>query len=118
MERERVCRAFRDAYEQAGLTQEALRDRINANENEASRTSQGTISKYARGETQPPLDFLAKVDAALGRAPGHVLRLAGYVDDCTVPDAIAADPSLTKRYQDDVLTFYEYVRERSTQDAR
>lgn len=71
--RERVCRAFRLAYEQAGLTQEALA--------EATGVRQATISKYARGETQPPLDVLEKVDRALGRPAGHVLRLAGYVSD-------------------------------------
>lgn len=71
--RERVCRAFRLAYQQAGMTQEALA--------EATGIRQATISKYARGETHPPLDVLEKVDRALGKPAGHVLRLAGYVDD-------------------------------------
>lgn len=69
--RERVCRAFRLAYEQAGLTQEALAVAIGIR--------QATISKYARGETQPPLDVLEKVDQACGKPAGHVLRLAEYV---------------------------------------
>lgn len=70
--RERLCRAFRQAYEAADLTQEQL--------SELTGIRQATISKYARGETTPPLDVLELVDAAVGRPKGHCLRLAGYVE--------------------------------------
>src|SRR5688500_3037091 len=86
--RARISKAFRKAYKDAGLTQETLGQRLGI--------PQGTISKYARGEVAAPLDVLERVDEACGRPKGHVLRLAGYVDDGPVDvlAAIESDPAL------------------------
>lgn len=108
--RGRLSTAFRQAYESAGLSQQALGERLGID--------QSLISKYARGAVEPPLDLLPRVDHACGQPAGYVLRLAGYVTDCDVSAAIASDPSLTPRYRRELVHYYEYVRERSTQDAR
>lgn len=84
--RVRLCRAFRQAYELAGLKQEALA--------ELTGIKQAVISKYARGEVTPPPDVMEKVDIACGKPLGHVLRLAGYVKgDVDLAVAIERDPT-------------------------
>lgn len=86
--RVRLCAAFRTAYETAGLTQDALGERTGL--------PQARISKYARGESTPPLNVLELVDAACRQPKGYVLRLAGYVDDdLDIAAAIAADRSIS-----------------------
>lgn len=108
--RGRLSVAFRRAYESAGLSQQALSELLGID--------QSLISKYARGAVAPPLDFLEQVDVALARPRGHVLRLAGYVDDEST-DAIAAiqhDPYITDGQRDALLLLYNLFR-RQTADA-
>ena len=106
--RERVCRAFRLAYQQAAMTQEALA--------EATGIRQATISKYARGETQPPLDVLEKVDRALGKPAGHVLRLAGYIDDDVDLETAILTSSLHPMDQQTMLVLLRGLRARPRAD--
>ena len=104
--RERVAKAFRRAYESAGLSQEAL--------SKTTGIKQTTISKYARGEVMAPLEVLEKVDAACRRPRGHVLRLAGFVDD-EKPDvlaAIEADAELSDPDRDALLFLYNFLKRR------
>lgn len=96
--------AFRRAYESAGLSQQAL--------SAATGIDQSLISKYARGATQPPLDALVKVDEACGQPRGHVLRLAGYVQDSIdIEAALASDPALDQEGRDMVVRLYRILRE-------
>jgi transcriptional regulator with XRE-family HTH domain len=105
--RARLSEAFRKAYEQAGLSQEAL--------SELTGVKQTTISKYARGAVQPPLEYLPAVDAACRQPRGHVLRLAGLVDDAVdVVAAIENDPTLPDLIDREALIgLYEVFRRRS-----
>lgn len=99
--RRRLSSAFRRAYETAGLSQEAI--------SAALGIRQATISKYARGEVQPPIDFLEQVDRLVGHPRGHVLRLAGYVDDgVDLVAAIATDPTLNEDGREFVLHAYRF----------
>lgn len=104
--RERLCRAFRQAYEAAGLTQEKL--------SELTGIRQATISKYARGDVTPPMDALEQTDAACRRPKGHCLRLAGYVEgDADSVAAIQADPDLDESAKDGMLHLYRVFVSRS-----
>jgi len=102
--KERLSTAFRRAYEAAGLSQEAVSDALGIR--------QATISKYARGDVQPPLDFLEQFELSVLRQPrGHVLRLAGYVaDDVDLVAAIKTDPHLTEDGREVVLHTYDFCR--------
>lgn len=103
--RVRLCAAFRTAYETAGLTQEALGERTGL--------PQARISKYARGESTPPLNVLELVDAACGQPKGYVLRLAEYVDDDLDTEAvISADRTIVDPEDRAMLVrFYRRIRD-------
>lgn len=77
-----LTEAFRVACEVAGLTQEQLAERLGVH--------QTTVSKWLLGKAQPPLEHLPIVDALCGEPRGHILRLAGYVDDKSGGDVLAA----------------------------
>lgn len=86
-------RAFRRAYEAAGLTQVDLADRLQ--QRGWAKVTQSQISKWVRGVSVPPLDILPDVDAACGKPRGYVLRHAGYVEDANdVLTALVVDPVL------------------------
>jgi transcriptional regulator with XRE-family HTH domain len=72
-------RAFKHAYQAAGLTQVELARRLRARG--WVKVDQPQISKWVRGVSVPPLEVLPDVDAACNRPKGYVLRVAGYVDD-------------------------------------
>lgn len=97
--------AFREAYEAAGVSQVQIA--------EECEVDQPTVSKWARGVLQPPLWALPIIDELCGRPKGHVLRLAGYVeDDFDVEAALAVDPSFAD--PDDramVVRFYKRMRD-------
>jgi transcriptional regulator with XRE-family HTH domain len=76
---EEFGRAFRLAYESAGLSQVELAERLKARG--WTKVDQPQISKWVRGVSVPPLEVLPDVDAACGQPKGYVLRIAGYVDD-------------------------------------
>jgi transcriptional regulator with XRE-family HTH domain len=62
---------------------------------EATGIPQSTISRLARGDTEPRLDVLKRIEEACGRPAGWIVIQAGYVADVkTVPEAIAVDPAL------------------------
>jgi transcriptional regulator with XRE-family HTH domain len=76
---EEFGRAFRLAYESAGLTQVELAARLQVRG--WTKVNQAQVSKWVRGVSVPPLEVLPDVDAACGQPKGYVLRVAGYVDD-------------------------------------
>jgi len=111
---EEFGRAFRQAYEAAGLTQADLAKGLQARG--WVKVDQSQISKWARGLVVPPLEVLPDIDAVCGRPKGYVLREAGYVDEIKgVEDAIRADPRLTPRYKRDVLSFLDYALSQSSE---
>lgn len=99
-----LSEALRIAYEQAGVAQTQIA--------EALGVDQPTVSKWARGERPPPLWALPVVDALCGKPKGHVLRLAGYVeDDVTVETAIQSDPELEADDKGMLTRFYRRMKE-------
>lgn len=99
----RLSEAFRIAYETAGVPQTQIA--------EALDVDQPTVSKWARGERPPPLWALPIVDALCGKPKGHVLRLAGYVeDDVTVETAIHSDPDLEAEDKGMLARFYRRMK--------
>ena len=100
--RERLSQAFREAYELAGISQQELSRRIGVD--------QTTISKYARGAVQPPLDLLPKVEAACGHPLGHILRRAGFVEEIDTRGAILADAHLSVESRQALVRSYDGLR--------
>lgn len=72
---------------------------------------QTTVSRWEVGRAEPSLDEIARVEAAVGAEPGTVLRLAGYVTDCTVKAAIDADPALDSAGRRFLLATYQAALE-------
>lgn len=101
-EAERLTAAFRHACEQAGVTQEQLAERLGVH--------QTTVSTWLLGKAQPPLRHLPAIDELCGQPKGHVLRLAGYVDDVDVKSALASDPSLDPDGRGMVVRLYEMLQ--------
>lgn len=99
-----LTEAFRVACEVAGLTQEQLAERLGVH--------QTTVSKWLVGKAQPPLEHLPIVDALCGERRGHILRLAGFVDDgVDVVAAINQDPALDEDSKAAMLLSYRtFVR--------
>jgi transcriptional regulator with XRE-family HTH domain len=102
-----LTEAFKVAVETAGLTQEQLAERLGVH--------QTTVSKWLLGKAQPPLEHLPTIDALCGQPKGHVLRLAGYVEDIDsdVLAAIAQDPHLSEDGRASVTQVYGVFRRRS-----
>lgn len=88
-------RAFRDAYERAGLTQTQLAERLQA----AGwvKVDQSQVSKWCRGVSVPPIEVLPDVDRACNRPLGYVLEIAGFVD----APALVARADLLRRTEPD-----------------
>lgn len=96
-----VSAALRLAREEAGVTQEELARRV--------RRAQSSVQKWEAGR-EPKLDRLADLENALGYRKGHVLRLAGYVEEPTsTRDAIEVDPALTPTERAHVLAAYDFA---------
>ena len=96
-------RAIRQAYEGAGLSQQALAA--------ATGIDQSLLSKYARGAATPPLSVLPRIDTACGQPLGHVLRLAGYVADViSVETAVQSDPDLDPEDKGMLVRFYRRMK--------
>jgi transcriptional regulator with XRE-family HTH domain len=106
-----LAAAIRQTYEQAGMTQVRLAATIGA--------SQAMVSRWARGEVAPDLDTIAAVEAACGAPRGHILRLAGYVDEVTdVVSAVLVDPALSPIQRDMLLDVYRGLLKRKRSDPR
>jgi len=100
----RLSDAFREAYEAAGVSQKQIA--------EAAGVDQPRVSKWARGESQPPLEKLPIIDTLCGQPLGHILRLAGYVADVDdVESIIRSDPALGPDDRVSVLKYYRYIRD-------
>lgn len=93
-----------------GLTQRQLGDLIGE--------SQTTISDYEKATSRVPLYIVVAIEDALGEPRGLLLREAGYVPDPVDVAGAIKLAGLTPRRRDEAISYYEYVRERSTQDAK
>lgn len=101
-----VCAALRQAREEAGVTQDELARRVNR--------VQSSVQKWEAGR-MPGLDRLADLERALGYRRGHLLRLAGYVDEArTAREAIEFDPALTPDNRDHALAAYDVAAKLSS----
>ena len=104
-----VCAALRQAREEAALTQDELARRVGL--------AQSSIQKWEGGR-EPRLDRIALLEAAMGCPRGHVLRLAGYVEEATsARDALLRDPSLTPSHRETMVASYD-VSVRLSSNAR
>ena len=105
-----ICVALRRAVEEAGITQDALGDRL--------EEKQQTVSAWLN-KREPKLDDLARIEKVLGLTRGHLVRAAGYVEDpATVRDSIAGDVGLTQRWRDVVLVVYDSSVADSARDRK
>jgi transcriptional regulator with XRE-family HTH domain len=98
-----IADAFREAYQAAGISQTEIA--------EATGVDQPRVSKWTRGESQPPLEKLPTIDALFKQPKGYILRLAGYVED-GIEAAIQADPKLDADNRRAVLAFYRFCRDK------
>jgi hypothetical protein len=110
----RLSAAFRETYEQAGITQATIADHLQANG--WPTVDQPKVSKWGRGMERIPLEVVPELDAACGVPVGTILRRAGYVNDThpTVEQVIQSDMALTAKDRDTLLDLYLWLRERSS----
>lgn len=104
--------AIQSARKGAGLSQIELAERIGID--------QPRLSRYIRGVDLVPYDLLPQIDEACGQPRGHVLRLAGFVDDGPL-DLVAAltnDPRLADAVdRHAIVVLYRAFLEREAQPA-
>lgn len=80
-----------------------------------------TITRWEKGKRTPALDQLPDLDALAGKPRGHVLRIAGYVDDpegfvIDVETAVMRDPDLDSGGVAAVMQVYGVVRKTDSVD--
>lgn len=98
-----LCKAFRETYEAANVTQGQVA--------EALEVDQPAVSRWARGERRPPLWALPEVEKICRVPRGHILRMAGFVDDeLDLRAAIRADRSISADQQGALLAVYDIFR--------
>lgn len=85
--------AIKAAYKGLGYTQTQVAQKLGVQQN--------TISRWVNGENTPHLDDIKRLELAVGRPVGFVLRLAGYVEQETdVSAAIELDDTLSDGLRD------------------
>jgi len=74
-----------------------------------------TVIRWENGNRVPSLDLLPKLDELCEQPRGHILRLAGYVEDLDgdVRAAVLADSRLSKQEQAMLVDIYESALRRS-----
>lgn len=98
--------AIQHARKDAGLSQMDLAERVGID--------QPRLSRYIRGVDLVPYDLLPLIDAACGKPKGHVLRLAGLVDEgVDVMAALQLDPKLGDDEREAMLLLYSTFLKRS-----
>lgn len=98
--------AIQHARRDADLSQTDLAERIGID--------QPRLSRYIRGVDLVPYDLLPLIDAACGKPKGHVLRLAGLVDEgVDVVAALQLDPKLGEDEREAMLLLYSTFLRRS-----
>lgn len=87
---------LRAAREDAHLTLEHVADELG--------TTPQALAHYEKGRRKVEPHTVFALETAIGLRPGELSRFLGYmpvdtesVPDCTVTDALAADPALTTR---------------------
>lgn len=102
----KMGRALRSAYKAAGIRQKDIAAAVGKD--------QTSVSAWIRGENWPPLEALPIIDELCRQARGHILRLAGFVEDKTdVLAAIEQDPELRDPDRDALVFLYSFFRNRS-----
>lgn len=92
--------AIRQARMAAGLSQKALAAAVGV--------EQAQMSRYERGEYLVALDTITKIDRACHQPLGHVLRLAGLVEDSNdVVSLLRTDTNISAQVRDAIITIYE-----------
>lgn len=108
---DRLAAALRHTYENAKLTQAAIAAALGV--------EQTTVSKWAKGQNQPPLEALPVIEQLAGVTVGTNLRRAGLVEDLTdVRSAIAADPVLTDKSKGALGLLYDVLSDQDAAAAR
>jgi len=104
-----LAAAIKRAYT-GRLTQTELAQRLG--------TDQSRISKWVSGNgPEPSYAELARLEDALGRPRGYVLRAAGYVVDATTTEeAIEADPRINDELKRFLLASLHAAVEQSSND--
>lgn len=92
--------AIRQARIGAGLSQKALA--------EMAGVEQAQMSRYERAEYLAALDTITAIDRACKQPLGHVLRLAGLVEDkADVLSLLRTDTNIPPRVRDAIIDIYE-----------
>jgi transcriptional regulator with XRE-family HTH domain len=96
---ERIGKAMRQTYMEAGLTQEEVGRRVGVDQN--------TVSQWALGQQELKVYRLLDFEKACGVPPGYVLRLAGIIKDpATTEQAIEQDTALDQGSRQLALSSY------------
>jgi transcriptional regulator with XRE-family HTH domain len=92
--------AIRQACQSAGITQKQIAAAV--------ERDQSTVSAWLNGDNWAPLATLPIIDELCGKPKGHILRLAGYVDDLgnDVEAAIAQDVRVRDDAKSSLLDIY------------
>lgn len=93
---EAIRKAYRGRMKQEDLAREI-------------QVSQPTISRWARGESEPTLGELAQIEQLCRRPRGFILRTAGFVDeDRDFEAVVASDPLLDDDGREAIIALYRY----------
>jgi hypothetical protein len=111
-----LSRALRSCYNNAGLRQTDVVERVQGGGNpDLGRdfVTQPKLSRWSTARDRPPLDVLPVIEFVCERPVGSILHAAGYVQDVvpTVKYAIEMDPSLSPEAKRMLLASYEAMRQ-------
>jgi hypothetical protein len=109
--RQELGKALRMALESVGRSQSWLGAEVAHSEGRADPYSQAVVSDWLNGVVDLPPHRLFIIERVLGKKPGSLSRIAGYLpldarSVVTVPDAIAVDNTLTEEGRHVVLAAY------------
>lgn len=106
--REAIRRAMRDQQ----IRQEQLGAEVAYLEGRDDAYTQGVVSDWLNGNTAMTPSRLFAIEKALGRKPGDLSKIVGYVpvgahERCTVRNAIESDPELNSSQREILLAAYK-----------
>ncbi len=105
-----ICSAVRSAVRSSGLTQEALAARMGE--------KQQTISGWMLTR-EPRLNDISRIEKALDKPGGFLLRAAGYVaDPVRTRECLLADPNLVEAHRQLLIASYDSAIELARREAR
>lgn len=112
VQRKEFGKAVERALIDSGLTRGALGARVAELLGLQSPVTQSAVSQWISGETEPSYDKVFAIEAGLGRPPGSLSRILGYlpataVAACGTREAIEADPKLSGASRAVLLAAYD-----------